>query len=249
VRTSITFDDVSPTFMPPRTLSGVIEILDSLDIKCTFFVVPDFDLLRLSNQEFATCLKGILDIGHEVSLHGCEHTRNEFGYFYPVPLPMLPMPSFAKQKEAIQLAMSRLTHFYGMRPYGFRSPYYLHNNQTFRVLRRLGFKYDSSITVFKPAHSAQFRLRWSLRLGPYTKCGLLEIPVTGDYAYNLSRANFLFLLKKALGDFHWIKSHNGAFVINFHANRVETQLLGEFIEALTRKLRKESRFVRLIDMC
>lgn len=92
----------------------------------------------------------------------------------------------------------------GVKPLGFRAPYYLHNKVTLKALSSLGFNYDSSITIFKPTHSPRLRMKWLHDCKPCVKEGVVEIPVSGDYTYNLKNNNFYEYFRIAIRDFEWV---------------------------------------------
>jgi predicted deacetylase len=246
--TSITFDDISPAYLSTLKLRWLIDLLNEMNILCTFFVVPDLNANSSHKSEFASCVKTASDFGHELSLHGYRHTKNEFGYLYPVPLPVIPLPPLKKQKECIAQAKEVLIQLTGMSPLGFRAPFYLYNNATLKALSSLNFKYDSSKTVFKPTHGARLRVRWTRNCNPHRVHGIIEIPLTGDYTFNLKNSNFSDSVKRALRDFEWTKSRNGVFVMTIHPNRLNRALLRLFLQALVDKLHGKTDFVRLVDV-
>ena len=242
--TAITFDDISPAYLTPSKLKWLINCVNTLDITCTFFAVPK-GYNGCASEEFVSYLKIALDHGHELALHGYMHTKNEFGIFYPIPLP-IPYPTFKRQKEYIEKGREKLQNLFGVRVEGFRAPYYLHNNNTLKALSSLSFKYDSSATIFKTTHCSRFRVRWLRDYRPFLSKGIVEIPVTGDYTYNLENCVFLDSLKIAMRDFELMRSFNGIFVINNHPDRfhkIEFQLL----KTLIKKIRGKTTFLRLID--
>lgn len=244
--TSLTFDGISPEYLTTLELKRLIGFVNEINIKCTLFVVPSGYENRSTNGEFVSCLKTALDYGHELALHGYMHTKNEFGCCYPVPLP-LPFPTFRKQKERLEKGMRRLMDLTGVKPLGFRAPFYLHNNVTLRALSSLGFRYDSSATVFKPAHGMHLRIRWLRDCMPFVSQGIIELPVTGDYTYSLRDRDFLDFLGGAIRDFEWIKSCHGVFVLNNHPQRL-SETGYHFLRALINKLSKSTKIVRLCDV-
>jgi peptidoglycan/xylan/chitin deacetylase (PgdA/CDA1 family) len=202
--------------------------------------------------DFDFCLKTALGLGHELSLHGYKHTKNEFGYLsvrtLSIPLSIVPLPTFDEQRKNIEQAVKVFTRLTGVRPSGFRAPFYLYNKETLRALSNLNFKYDSSETVFKPAHGDHLRVRWLHDCKPHSLYGLLEIPVTGDYTYDLNNINFCKSLKRAVRDFEWIMSRHGVFVVNIHPNVSEMNLLGKFLQILCKELDGRTEFIRLVDI-
>jgi peptidoglycan/xylan/chitin deacetylase (PgdA/CDA1 family) len=244
---SITFDDISPNFLTTLELKRIIRFLNEVNVACTFFVVPYEDKgISFTTENFTLHLKEALDYGHELALHGYKHTKNEFGCFYPIPLPVS-FPTFTEQKYRLEEGLTKLMNLLGSRPVGFRAPFYLYNSVTLRALSKLGFSYDSSATLFKPAHNLRFRIKWLRVCRPFSRCGVIEIPVSGDYTYSLNGNNFYEFLKMALRDFERVKSHNGVFVLNNHPKRFRN--FGErFLRILVKSLSKKAEFLRLCDV-
>ena len=189
------------------------------------------DLLRKASAE-----------GHEIAVHGCHHAKNEFGFTIPIPLPRLD-----HQKALLREGLDSFLHFLGEKPTGFRAPGYKHSMVTFRALADLGFRYDSSRTVFKPASTSRFRIK--TRTNPILgRVGsIYEIPVTGDYAFNLCPSNFERCLKSAIEDFDWTQRIGGIFVVTHHINR--STLLGlKLLFSLIRELRSKTDFLTLNEL-
>ena len=244
--TCLTFDDISPAYLTAFELKRLIDFLNETNVKCTLFVVPGEYKSHSANEEFVLCLKTALDHGHELAMHGYMHTKNEFGCFYLIPLP-IPFPTLKKQKERLEKGLQKMMHLTGVRPLGFRAPFYLHNNVTLRALASLGFRYDSSATIFKPAHGMRLRIRWLRDVKPFVTEGVLEIPVSGDYTYSLAKGNFHDFLRKAIRDFQWTISRGGVFVLNNHPQRLNKTGY-RFVRILIKKLSEKTNFLRLCDI-
>lgn len=244
--TSVTFDDISLAHLAPLELKRLLSFLKEINIACTLFVVPNEYKSYSATEYFASCLRTALDHGHELALHGFMHTKNEFGCCYPIPLP-IPLPTLERQKERLENGMRNLVNLTGIRPLGFRAPFYLHNNATLKALSSLGFHYDSSVTVFKPTHSVRLRVRWIRDCKPFIAKGVIEIPVTGDYTYSLKSFDFSDLLRRTMRDFEWIKSCQGVFVLNNHPQYLNDAGYG-FLRILLEKLSNRTDFLRLIDV-
>lgn len=240
---SLTFDDISPAYIASSELGRLIEFLNELDVQCTFFVVPS----SLEDKEFISHLKMAREYGHELALHGYLHVKNEFGILYPIPLPF-PIPSFEKQREHLKKGIEKMLTSTGVKPLGFRAPYYLYNNASLKALSSLGFHYNSSSTLFKPAHKLRLRLRWARRFKPFVTNGIVEISVSGDYTYDLETSNdFSFRLRRALKDFEWVKSNGGVFVLNNHPQQIKEKSY-LFLGTLVKKLSKQTDFLKLYDI-
>lgn len=242
---ALTFDDISPTFLNSSKLKWIIDVVNDLDIVCTFFVVPDDNTLNAPDA-FKSHLKYAVSSKHELSLHGLMHRKNEFGVFYPVPLP-IPLPGLQTQKRLIMKGKKRLIDAVGTSPKGFRAPYYLYNCNTTKALANFGFTYDSSATVFKTTHCSSFRMKWLRDCRPFMTGGVMEIPVAGDYTYNLEGYGSTDSLKVALRDFELVKRSRGAFVINNHPNRFRDRE-AQFLKILMKKLTEDATFQRMDDI-
>lgn len=244
---SITFDDISPAYLSARDLKNIIDFLDEVNIACTFFVVPyENKFNHLVNRKFTLYLKDAINNGHEPALHGYRHIKNEFGCFYPIPLPF-PYPPLSRQMESLKKGITFMSDIFGVRPLGFRAPYYLYNKVTLKALSSLGFSYDSSATIFKPTHNPRLRVKWLHNCKPFIKEGLVEIPVTGDYTYNLKDNNFFNLFRIAMRDFEYIKSRHGVFVLNNHPQYL-SDVGYRFLRTLFKKLSGSVDFLRLCDV-
>jgi hypothetical protein len=104
------------------------------------------------------------------------------------------------------------------------------------------------MTVFKPAHAAHLRVKWLSHCKPHRVHGLLEIPVTGDYTYDLNTTNFSISLKRAIRDFEWVTSGEGVFVMNIHPRPSDANLLYKFLKEFVKELRNRTCFSRLVDV-
>jgi len=138
LRVALTFDverDCPPisetTVGLERGLPKVLEILDKYDITATFFTTGD--VARL----FPGVIKKIAE-KHEIASHGYHHKR--FDYVT------------AREEAEIRQSKQLLESITKKKVLGFRAPRFLVCKELYQVLPKLGFKYDSSITYFKPSH-------------------------------------------------------------------------------------------------
>jgi len=240
VISSLTFDDISSYHLTTLELKRLTEFLDEMDVRATLFVVPN----KLKDKEFVDELKRAAVKGHELALHGVNHTKNEFGSLYSIQFP-LPVQNLKRQKQYLEKGIINMSRLTGIKPVGFRSPYLQHSVTTIKALSSLKFLYDSSVRLFKPAFP--FRIVYPKRFIPVVKFGVVEIFVSHDYAFNLTDENFNFSLKKALHDFELVRSNEGIFVVMFHPQRLrETGY--RFIKIVMRRISENSNFYRLCDI-
>ena len=239
--TSITFDDISPRFLEGSRLRQIIAFAGGLDLPLTLFVVSG-DLHSDADPDFLPALKEALSTGHEAALHGHRHGRNEFGLLHPIPIP-LPFPTLRTQVRRLAEAATAIGKMLSVAPVGFRAPHYLSNVNTLKALNQLGFLYDSSATVYKPAHLARFRFR-RLPFEPRAFRDILRIPVTGDYVYRLRATGFSRAMDAALRDFAAAEEAGAVFVVNNHPQHFQEEEF-RFLKDLIHRLRNRTEFLSL----
>jgi polysaccharide deacetylase family protein (PEP-CTERM system associated) len=111
-----------------RQTRVVLDFLDRLDVKATFFV------LGMCARHYPELVGEIAERGHEIASHGTAHarvhaqTRGEF-------------------RRDLEESVALLEQLTGKRPAGYRAPAFSINRDTlwaYDVLAELGFRYDSS---------------------------------------------------------------------------------------------------------
>jgi polysaccharide deacetylase family protein (PEP-CTERM system associated) len=144
----------------PRTLAVLERVLSHLDtrgIVGTFFVVGELA------QQYPDAVRRVADAGHEVGLHGWDHT----------PLPQLTPETFRDHTARGRELLATLT---GQSIGGFRAPVFSLTPDAAwapEVLAEAGFDYSSSVLPARnPLYgwpgAPQHPFRWP--------CGLLELP-------------------------------------------------------------------------
>lgn len=108
-------------------LQRVVDLLDKNSIPASFFI-PAVSLQL--NPEMAGTIKR--SGRHEFAVHGWIHEQN----------PVLPGDV---EKDLIVRARDELQRITGTRPVGYRAPSWNFSPNTLRILRELGFLYDSSL--------------------------------------------------------------------------------------------------------
>lgn len=118
-------------------LDEYIKILDKYNIKATLFAISDAAELVKDR------LRGYIASGHDLALHGYEHTA---------PIDM----SNSDFKKQILKAKEKLENLFGVPLKGYRAPFFSIDNSRLDILRELGFTYDSSRFDFpKRTHAAE----------------------------------------------------------------------------------------------
>jgi len=112
-------------------LPEILELLDRYEIECTFFVTGEVAEL------FPNVVRQIAR-RHEVSSHGYRHeTYNKMNVY---------------KKDGIRLSKEVLEKITSQKVIGFRAPRFLVSRELYEALAEIGFKYDSSLTCFRPQH-------------------------------------------------------------------------------------------------
>lgn len=131
-------------------LPRIVALLDKHDIPATFFA-PSVSLALTPSM-----IPLIKQSGrHEFGIHGWIHELN------------MTLPDSA-ERALLQKAMAEVTQLTGLKPTGYRAPSWNFSPNTLRILRDMGFRYESSLM----ADDRPYEL---LQDGQPT--GMVEIPV------------------------------------------------------------------------
>lgn len=135
---ALTFDiekDCCPllntTFGIEVGLPKILNLLEKHKIECTFFVTGEVAEL------FPDAVKQIAR-RHEVSSHGYRHETFDKMTIH--------------KKDRIKQSKKVLETTTNQKVIGFRAPRFLVSRELYEALVEIGFKYDSSITCFRPQH-------------------------------------------------------------------------------------------------
>ncbi|MFF2844043.1 polysaccharide deacetylase [Paenarthrobacter sp. NPDC057981] len=114
------------SYGPKIAVSRLLQILDRQDVKGTFFI-PGF-----TAESYPDVVRRIADGGHEIAHHGYLHE---------------PMQGIDAATEASYLdrGLEALASVAGVRPVGYRAPWWELNWQSPALLADRGFLYDSSL--------------------------------------------------------------------------------------------------------
>lgn len=135
-------------FAPNVAIPRILDLLDKHGIKATFFT-PGWTV-----DVFTDSVEEVVSRGHELAAHGYLHER---------------LAEISKEAEE-QVFQKGLAAFekVGVKPEGFRAPYWLISDRTIKLVQRLGFRYDSNFMD----NDMPYMLVWR---GEET--GLVELPV------------------------------------------------------------------------
>ena len=135
-------------FAPNTAIPRILDLLDKHGIKATFFT-PGWTV-----DNFTESCEEIVSRGHEMGAHGYLHER-------------LAELSWESERGVFEKSMASFERL-GVKPEGFRAPYWLISDRTLALVQRLGFKYDSNMMD----SDMPYMLVWR---GKDT--GLVELPV------------------------------------------------------------------------
>ncbi len=127
----------------------VLRLLERYAVPATFFMPAVSAMLHPEE------VRGYVDAGHEVGIHGWIHERN-----------MLLEP--ADERELAFRAADTLERLTGKRPVGVRTPSWDFSDATLPIIRELGLLYDSSLMADDEVYEV---------LADGEPTGLIEIPV------------------------------------------------------------------------
>lgn len=123
-----------PVAMYTVALPRILDFLDELHIRATFFAVGK----DLEHARAAEALREAVARGHEVASHSYSHAYN---------LRTWSKLSVAEEIEKSSLAILQAV---GVRPSGFRTPGYNVDTRILQLLSERGYKYDSSVLPSLP---------------------------------------------------------------------------------------------------
>jgi peptidoglycan-N-acetylglucosamine deacetylase len=127
----------------------IVKLLAEYEVPASFFMPAVSGLLHPDEVE------SYVGGGHEVAVHGWIHERNT-------------LLGYDDELELTARAMDTLEKLSGSRPTGIRTPSWDFSDHTLEVIRRLGFRYDSSLMADDEPY---------MLLAGGEETGIVEIPV------------------------------------------------------------------------
>lgn len=161
------FNKPTPSFMSRGEFGAevgvprLLELYERYDVKTTWFT-PGHTV-----DTFPDACEAVADKGHEFGHHG---------YFHENPT----LIDAGTEAELVERAFDTFDRRLGVRPTGYRSPYWDYSDNTLDVVEKYGFKYDSSLmgrdlVAYRPR-------RWAVDWENGNKAGkashVLEVPVS-----------------------------------------------------------------------
>ena len=244
----LTVDDVAMEgYSSVEHMENVLRFFREEEAKATFFVVPRFDGRQLqSGGEYAGIIQKAVEAGHEITQHGLDHERFQFGI---PPKMVLDLPHEGPAREYLtdnrdkieaSLTVENLSPLLregrqileeaiGRPIEGFRAPCLSICDNMFAALEAEGYAYDSSWFFQKAA--------WDMLNGEkkpdicpitreiydsYQTSGPMRIfPLSAEYTWYLKRDSYDMFLQLAKHDFDACLEASIPFVPLFHVSPVQ----------------------------
>jgi peptidoglycan-N-acetylglucosamine deacetylase len=157
-----------------KPTKSVLDLLQELNIKATFFIVADVA------EHYPGLIENIAEKGHEIACHGLHHVCKIH------PKTKEPLMTQAEFRQRTLQAKKILEKVSGQEVVGYRAPNAYIGGWMLDILEEIGFKYDSSVSVNSVYNKSDSRLR-KVDTRPYyprkgslepgsDKRGILEIP-------------------------------------------------------------------------
>jgi peptidoglycan/xylan/chitin deacetylase (PgdA/CDA1 family) len=161
------FNMPSPAMMARGEFGAVVgvprllELYERFNVKSTFFT-PGHTI-----DTFPDICREALGKGHEFAHHG---------YYHENPTKI----DSETERRLIELALETFDKQLGMRPVGYRSPYWDYSDVTLDLVEEYGFIYDSSLMArdLVPYHPRRWQVRWEQASVAGKASHVLEIPTS-----------------------------------------------------------------------
>lgn len=210
------FNRPSPSYMSRGEFGAevgmprILELFKRKDIKSTFFI-PAHTI-----DTFPEICKKTVDAGHEIGHHG---------YFHENPT----LIDRDYEKYLMDLAFKSHEKVLGLRPVGYRSPYWDYSDNTLDLIEEAGFIYDSSLMArdLVPYRPQRWQINWESPNIAGKASHVLEIPVSWylddfpAFAYTGGQEGMSDtdgVLRRWIDIFDYAYNHveNSAYVLTLH---------------------------------
>jgi peptidoglycan/xylan/chitin deacetylase (PgdA/CDA1 family) len=160
------FNMPSPAYMARGEFGAEVgtprlaELYDKYDIKTTWFT-PGHTV-----DTWPDICRDLVARGHEFAIHG---------YYHENPTKIEP----DTERRLLELALDTFDTQLGVKPVGYRSPYWDYSEATLEIVEELGFEYDSSLMArdLVPYRPRRWQVRWEQGSLKGKASKVLEIPV------------------------------------------------------------------------
>jgi peptidoglycan/xylan/chitin deacetylase (PgdA/CDA1 family) len=161
------FNRPSPSFMSRGEFGAAVGTPRLLEFFKRHGITTTFFTPAHTVDTFPEISKKVFEAGHEIGHHG---------YYHENPT----LVGRETERRLIDLAFKTYKTQFGIRPIGYRSPYWDYSDSTLDLVEEAGFLYDSSLMArdLVPYRPQRWQVRWEKGnvAGPASK--VLEIPVS-----------------------------------------------------------------------
>jgi peptidoglycan-N-acetylglucosamine deacetylase len=139
----------------------ILELYERFGVRSTFFT-PGHTI-----DTFTGACRAISAAGHEFGHHGYYHEN-------PTKIEQ------ETERRLMQMAFDSFERELGIRPRGYRSPYWDYSESTLDLIEDFGFEYDSSLMArdLVPYHPRRWQVNWERASVAGKASRVLEIPVS-----------------------------------------------------------------------
>lgn len=210
------FNWPSPSFMARGEFGARVGVPRLLELFRRYGVHTTFFTPGHTVDTFTDACKAIQADGHEFGHHG---------YYHENPTKI----ERETERRLIELAFDTFDRQLGVRPVGYRSPYWDYSESTLDLVEEFGFLYDSSLMGrdLVPYHPQRWQVNWERGsvAGPASR--VLEIPVnwylddfpplayTGAQA-GMQDSNTIFHRWKDIFDYGYDRVENACYAVAVH---------------------------------
>ncbi|GAB3397523.1 polysaccharide deacetylase family protein [Amycolatopsis echigonensis] len=160
------FNRPSPSFMSRGQFGAEVGVPRLLELYKRFDVTTTWFVPGHSVDTFPEQCKDVVEAGHEIGHHG---------YYHEIP----PGISRDTERRLVDLAFATYKNVLGLRPTGYRSPYWDYSENTLDIIEESGFRYDTSLMArdLVPHHPQRWQINWEKGNVAGPASSVLEIPV------------------------------------------------------------------------
>lgn len=161
------FNYLTPSFMSRGQFGAEVGVPRLLELFKRKGITTSFYIPGHTVDTFPEISKKVMDAGHEIGHHGYYHE-------------ILPAIKKDTEKRLMDLAFASYKKHFGIRPTGYRAPYWEFSESTLDLVEEEGFFYDSSMMArdLTPYRIQRWQVNWEKGnvAGPASK--VLEIPIS-----------------------------------------------------------------------
>lgn len=233
----LTVDDVClPGFSSVPDFETILGFLDEQGVPATFFVSPFAEGIPLAGKkDWVRVLREALDQGHDIQLHGLEHSAFEWGipprcvleYEDEVRLRLANDWEALRREWTLETLVSKLTRAKGMleeaieRPISvFRSPYGSYCSELWEALGAVGIRFSSTLMIDVRGWAFirgdyETSLDWNEYVPPevFEYRGVLEMPMMSEYTWYLTPDKLERHVSLAMDDLDRVQKHAGGLMV------------------------------------